>query len=60
MGDLLAALKPFTSGGGEWGNYKAWIVNGAPTKEAGIQAAKWLTSCQVKADEATVAAKGKK
>jgi hypothetical protein len=34
IADLLAALKPFQSG--PWGAIKAWIVNGAPNREAGL------------------------
>lgn len=48
---LREALKPFASGG-EWGAVKAWIVNGAPTREDGIAAAKRITHMNVVADNA--------
>lgn len=46
---LREALEPFASGG-EWGKWKAWLVEGAPTREEGIAAARMLTRLQVKAD----------
>ena len=46
---LEAALEPFKSG--EWGAWKAWLVEGAPTRAEGIQAAKMLTTYQCRVDE---------
>lgn len=46
---LVNALGPYSSGG-EWGKWLAWLVEGAPTREQGIAAAKIIVSCQVAAD----------
>ena len=46
---LEAALEPFKSG--EWGAWKAWLVEGAPTRAEGIQAAKTITKYQWGVDE---------
>ncbi|MDI3463659.1 MAG: hypothetical protein OJF50_002480 [Nitrospira sp.] len=46
---LEAALEPFKSG--EWGAWKAWLVEGAPTRAEGIQAAKILTKYQCVVDD---------
>lgn len=48
---LKHALGPFTSGG-EWGKWLAWLVEGAPTREEGLAAAKIIVGCQCAADEA--------
>ena len=42
------ALEPFRSG--EWGAIKAWIVEGAPTREEGIAAARHLTALNAQVD----------
>lgn len=48
---LEEALGAFTSGG-EWGKWLAWLVEGAPTREEGIAAAKIIVRCQCAADKA--------
>ena len=45
---LRDALEPMQSG--EWGAIKAWIVEGAPTREEGIKAAAGLTRLNAMAD----------
>lgn len=47
---LRKALEPFGSGG-EWGKYLAWIVNGAPTREQGVAAAKQIVSWRNAVDQ---------
>ena len=39
---LREALTPFLPGAGEWGRYLAWIVNGAPTRDEGVEAARQI------------------
>ncbi len=51
---LRAALANFAPGShdGVWGRIKAFIVNGAPTREEGIALARQITEWQVKIDYA--------
>ena len=46
---LKVAAAPFQSGG-DWGKWKAWLTEGAPTREDGIQAARQITKWQVALD----------
>jgi hypothetical protein len=50
----VEALRLFAPGShdGWWGRVKAWIVNGAPTREDGIAAAKQITEWQCLVDDA--------
>lgn len=48
---LENALRPFCSGS-EWGKWKAWLVNGAPDREQGIEAAKKIVRLNMMADSA--------
>ncbi len=47
---LREALGAFSSGG-EWGKWLAWLVNGAPTRQEGIEAAKIIVHCQCCVDK---------
>lgn len=38
------------SSGGDWGKTLAWVVNGAPSNEDGVAAAKKIVSMQTRAD----------
>ena len=49
--DVVEAARPFGSGS-DWGKVKAWICEGAPDRETGIQYAKALTGLQVALDAA--------
>lgn len=49
---LTKAIAPFRTGMLAWGQIKAWIVNGAPTRDEGIASAKALTDAQVALDNA--------
>ena len=53
---LVEALEPYQSGE-EWGAWLAWIVEGAPTREQGIAAAKAIVKCQNAVDHAISQAK---
>ncbi len=55
--DLMEAAEFFRSGG-DWGLVKAWIVNGASSKDRGVSFAKLLTAAQVKIDAALSKAEG--
>jgi hypothetical protein len=57
---LRAALAPFQPGAGDgiWGRIKAFIVNGAPTREEGIAIARQITEWQCAIDEAALASSG--
>ncbi len=54
--ELTEALQPFASGG-QWGTWKAFLVHGPATKEAGIAAAKQITHWQVSVDAVLTPAK---
>ena len=51
---VVEAAKPFRSGA-QWGKWKAWLVNGAPSRDKGIAAARQIVKLQMAVDEALAA-----
>ena len=58
--DLMGALQPFVPGfhNGVWGRIKAFIVNGAPTRDEGISLARQITEWQAAIPESVHVADG--
>jgi hypothetical protein len=50
-GQALELLRQWRDAGGDWGKVQAWIVNGAPTRAEGIEAAKRITRLNAMTDE---------